>query len=194
MIPNKPGQGYKESMSARPSKPDSDSARLFLALWPPPSTRAAVAMGRDGWPWPPGARPVSDERLHLTLHFIGAVPRLKLPELAHGLALPFRAFELVGGPAELWPHGVAVQGLQQPSVPLLALHAALGRAIEALGLPVEARRYAPHVTLARKASGARPPACLPAWHWRVRGYRLVESLPGGAGYRAIARFAAGQPA
>jgi 2'-5' RNA ligase len=47
--------------------------RLFIALWPTPAVRAAVAARRDAVGWPAGAAPVRNERLHMTLHFLGAV-------------------------------------------------------------------------------------------------------------------------
>ena len=66
-------------MDVSQGTPPPDVARLFLALWPPPAVREAIAGWRGAWWWPPAARLVQDERLHLTLHFIGAVPASRLP-------------------------------------------------------------------------------------------------------------------
>ncbi len=168
-----------------------DTLRLFLALWPGPRTRAALAACRDGWHWPPGARPVATDRLHLTLHFIGAVPRPRLPALVEGLQLPCPRFALEFGHAELWPRGTAVlRPLDEPPA-LPELHARLGAALRRLELPVEARAFRPHVTLARRAAGARPGPPPPRLRWPVQSYALVQSLPGPpGGYRVLCRYAA----
>lgn len=168
-------------------------ARVFVALWPGPAVRTAIAASRDRWRWPAEARLVPDERLHVTLHFIGAVPRSRLPALTHALAVPMRRFDLHGGAPEVWPHGIAVQRVEGAPPALLDLHRTLGEAITSLGFPLEARPYAPHVTLARHAPGATLPPRPERWRWSVAGYRLVESLPGGEGYRSLARYPASSP-
>jgi 2'-5' RNA ligase len=58
---------------------------------------------------------------------------------------------------------------------LLQLHADLGHALRRLGLRTDERPYRPHVTLARRAVQAGPPARYPAFDWQVRGYALMES-------------------
>lgn len=68
---------------------------------------------------------------------------------------------------------------------LLALHAALGRALQAEALRVDTRAYRPHLTLARRAAQAVLPAG-PALRWPVRGWALVESGP--QGYRVLQRL------
>ena len=151
------------------------SSRLFVALWPGPRSRGALVDARERWPWPPPAAPVPQERLHLTLHFLGAVPRERLDALGDALALPFRAFDLVFGRPELWPHGIAVLCPHGTPEPLRQLHRDLAAALWRLGLPPEARPWRPHVTLARHATGALPPPPAPPWRWPVRGYALVES-------------------
>lgn len=166
-----------------------DTARLFLALWPGEGVREALLAWRDGWHWPPGAAPVQAERLHLTLHFIGSVPRARLPELADGLRVPFRPFDLKLGHPALWKYGIAV--LEPDAVPeaLLELQAALGAALQGLGLPPEQRPYRPHVTLSRRANGAIAPADGPPIRWRARSYALMQSKLGPNGeYSMIQRY------
>jgi len=71
----------------------------------------------------------------------------------------------------------------------LRLHAALRRELVVLDLPVEARPCRAHVTLARRARGAKPPPQGPALRWRIdAGFVLVRALPGGAGYEVLERF------
>lgn len=136
------------------------------------------------------AQPVPVERLHLTLHFLGEVPLHRLLELKPALRVAWRSFDLLLGRAELWPHGVAVLRPVAPPAPLLQLHASIGEALQGLALPFEARAFRPHVTLARHAHGATPPAQDHALRWRVRSYALVESLPQpAASYRVLQRYA-----
>jgi 2'-5' RNA ligase len=163
-----------------------DTTRLFLALWPGPGVRNSLREWRDGWKWPKTASPVRTEQLHLTLHFLGNIPTSRVPELVEGLSVPFSPFDLRFGHPVLWPHSVAV--LEPNAVPqrLLQLHASLGDALHRLDLPTEAREFRPHVTLARRAGSAEPPAHGRPLRWRVRGYVLVESRPGG--YRVIQRY------
>jgi 2'-5' RNA ligase len=161
------------------------SARLFLALWPGPTALRALAVWQRQWAWPAGAAVVPAERLHLTLHFIGQVPTARLPELVHGLAVPMRRFDLAFGHAEVWPRGLAVLCADAVPGPLADLHAQLQAALQRLALPVETRPFRPHVTLARKARGAVPPAEPLHLTWRAAGYALVQSQ---GGYRTLQHY------
>lgn len=170
----------------------SDSARLFIALWPTPAVRDALREFRDAWQWPPAASPVDAERLHLTLHFLGDVRREQLLEISEGLDVPFTAFDLALGRAQLWPHGLAVlrPTAAAPSR-LIVLHGLLRDALQRLRLPIEERPFRPHVTLARRADSALPPSeAVAQLRWRVRSYALVESQawPAG-GYTVLRRYA-----
>ena len=128
---------------------------------------------RDAWAWDAHAVPERTERLHLTLHFLGAVPQRRLPELIDGLRVSFSAFTLHLDRAQCWSNGIAVltpQAVPQ-AVPqaLLALHAALRVGLERLDQATETRRWRPHLTLARHASGSAAPAKAAPVHWPVRG-------------------------
>ena len=156
------------------------SVRLFVALWPGPAARRQLVACRDRQPWPAGARPVPDGALHLTLHFIGAVPVARVDEVAAALDLPSPGFDLVLDRVAAWPHGLVV--LEAGHVPdaLRQLHADLGAALRRLALPLEARPLRPHVTLARRAGDRRAWVQAEPLHWRVRGHVLVQSgMPSG---------------
>ena len=150
-------------------------ARLFIGLWPDEATRGALHACARRWTWPPRAVPVARERLHLTLHFLGAVPRERVAGLADGLDVAFDPFVLTLEQAEIWRGGIAV--LQSVGVPpaLQALHARLHRALDALQQPSARERLLAHVTLARHARGAQPPARFETIEWQVDGYALIES-------------------
>lgn len=165
------------------------SLRLFTALWPPPAVRDALLALRDRWQWPAGAALVDAPKLHLTLHFLGGIQASRLPALVDGLALPMAHAELHVDPGRqrVWPGGIAVLELQVPDT-LRRLHARLAQSLSQLGLTVEARPWRPHVTFARKAAGAVPPAeAQPAPAWPVEGYALVRSS--GGRYDVLHRYA-----
>ena len=151
------------------------TSRLFLALWPDEGTRASLARCRDAWVWAADASPEPTDRLHLTLHFLGAVPHRRLLESIDGLRVRFSQFTLHLDRAQRWPNGVAV--LTPKAVPpaLFALHAALRDRLERLHLTPESRRWRPHVTLARRTGDSQAPAQISPVRWHVHGYALVES-------------------
>ncbi len=151
--------------------------RLFLALWPDARVRRKLAARRDGFAWPPAAAPVANDRLHLTLHFIGDVPVARVTDLRAALQVPTTPFELVLDRVEAWSGGLVVLRASIVPEPLAALHAGLEKALRTAALPVEHRRFRPHVTLARRASGVPLPALHPM-RWAVTGYALVRSRPG----------------
>jgi RNA 2',3'-cyclic 3'-phosphodiesterase len=163
--------------------------RLFLGIWPPAEVTTALAKQAAAWSWPASARRSPADRLHITLHFIGAVAAARLPELQQALEVPWEGCELVLDRAEVWHGGIAVLEALRVPPSLALLHAALAERLRALSLPVEARRFRPHVTLARKATGAQPPAAFEPVHWPVAPpYLLLQSLPGGRGYVPLQRF------
>jgi 2'-5' RNA ligase len=167
---------------------DDEHARLFVTLWPGDPVRAALRAYRDSWQWPGTAAAVPGAKLHLTLHFLGSQPRALLPALEQALAVPFTPFDLAFGTPEVWSHGAAVLAPSVTPQALLDLHAALGRALQSVGIPLEARPFRPHVTLGRRARGAMPPAAPAQIAWPVTGYALVASQPGHGGYTVLRSY------
>ena len=94
-----------------------------------------------------------EENLHLTLAFIGEYPDAQ-PVLDALSAVAFRPFELslegMGRFGDLWWAGM------RDSVPLTAVVRRLRRALAENGIPFDKKRFSPHITLIRKASGALP--------------------------------------
>ena len=171
------------------TQPEPATLRLFIGLWPPPGAHAALLAHGAAWSWPAAARRMRPERLHVTLHFLGEVASGLLPALCRELALEWTGCELVLDRPVVWPGGIAVLEASAVPEPLAGLHAALAGRLRGLGVPVEERPYRPHVTLAREAVGARPPASPVPVHWQAGpGYALVRSLPGGGGYETLQSF------
>ena len=163
--------------------------RLFLGLWPPESVRAQLVAHACAWSGLEDARRTAPDRLHVTLHFLGSVPTERLPLLQRALAGPGAGFELVLDRPRLWPGGLAVLEARRIPAPLAELHARLGEVLQRLEMPPDPRPWRPHVTLARRAQGARPPVATTPIRWTADGrYLLVRSLPGGAGYQPVQVF------
>jgi 2'-5' RNA ligase len=150
--------------------------RTFVALWPDAMLRTAIAAQRQRWSWPAEASITHTERLHLTLHFLGHLASEQVGAVREALrGVAFAPMTLSLDVAELWNNGVAVLRPRTPPAALATLHAAIGEALVPLGFKPPRRRFLPHVTFARKAEGALPPASAVAVAWRVEGFVLVES-------------------
>ena len=151
-------------------------ARLFLALWPDAGARGALKVWRDATQWPANGRLTTTRELHLTLHYIGPVPRASIPELTSALAVPWQPIDLSLDLMEMWHYGTTVLLARETPDALTALHSSLADVLRRLALPVETRRpYQPHVTLARGGDGAILPT-MPAVEWHCTRYALVESI------------------
>jgi RNA 2',3'-cyclic 3'-phosphodiesterase len=157
--------------------------RLFIALWPSEPVHSALAAAQQRWSWPPHAALVRPDKLHVTLHFLGNVAQDRIDELRAAIDIASPLFELRPHAQAVWRGGIAVLETDAPE-PLMALHAALGKALAGIGLAVETRPYRPHVTLARHAQGALPPSALQPFIWPVHGHVLVRSA--GGDYTVIA--------
>ncbi len=128
--------------------------RLFTALEIPRDATLSLSLLRGGLP---GARWIDVENYHITLRFIGDVEGHVADEIANALDKVRRpAFDLrlsgVGAFGSKKPHviwaGVA------PSPELSALQAEIDRLCLRHGAPADARRFTPHVTLARLRNAA----------------------------------------
>lgn len=157
---------------------NNHAMRLFLALWPDDAVRDRLAQVQRAWDWPQRAARVPPDRLHLTLHFLGEVEDTAARVLASKLPPFATPFRLRLDRNAVWPHGVAVMEATELPPALAVLHGELALLLRELGLREEARRLRPHVTLARHAHGAVPPAASPVVEWAVRGYALVRSHAG----------------
>jgi len=171
--------------------------RLFLAFWPEGEVRealirvAAEVAGRWGAERVPGAD------LHLTLQFLGKVaPGQERALRAACARLDFDGCKLELREVAFWPSSrtLCLLAAFAPDS-ALALVAALAAQSAALGLVPATHAWQPHVTLARVRNRARPqqsgvpmeeaPAPPAAWalaapvRWRVHGFCLAESQPGG---------------
>ena len=134
---------------------------------------------------------MADERLHLTLHFIGSFPDQAIGSLEERLAtVPTGPMTMRAGGAELWRGGIAVLRVE-PEPPLMLLQTTLAAVLSTLGVPLDSRPFAPHVTMARRAMRARPPeqTNTAAIVWEARGFALVQSITGAnTAYRVLRSY------
>ena len=174
-----------------------DKLRLFFASWP--DKRAAAKLER----WAreasrdTGGRVTRAETIHLTLAFLGEVPADRVPaatDAAKRVKVPRHAFAIEE--ARFWPHNRIVwAGPKQMPAALGELALQLRRELQAEGLRLEARPFAAHVTLIRKA---REPKALPPLaeiDWPVNEFVLACSTLAREGpkYDVMGRFPLAAP-
>lgn len=170
--------------------------RLFTAVMPSAAERQAMEALRRQWPGLPARlRPVPG-RLHMTLQFVARWPAARLVDWQAALApLRFAPFEVRWTRSQVWGQGAQRLLVLRPDAneALQALHAATEALAREAGLPWQARRWRPHVTVWRGVPAAhRPPIGLLAQPlcWRVDAVSLVcsdlEAQP--PRYRILGRY------
>jgi 2'-5' RNA ligase len=185
-----------------------DTVRAFIAIELNPTILQALsdlqASLRQDVP-PKLVRWVRPQGIHLTLKFLGDVPRTKVDSIAEAMRAvcarhaPFSF--AVGGmgcfPNPRRPRVVWV-GVDEPSGVLARLQRDVDRAISPLGFPAEKRRFHPHLTLGR-VKGRNPDAVAALGEYvsraqvkvgemRAEAVHLMRSelQPGGAVYTELA--------
>jgi 2'-5' RNA ligase len=170
---------------------DHPTARVFFALWPNVVERQALAG------WQPvlsdlcGGRVMRADSLHATLVFLGEVEENRLEALQLAAAeVCVSPFELVFDQAHYWGHNHIVYAAPGKLPEKLAqLAGELARSLIRHRFRFEQREYKPHVTLLRNARWSDQP--LPEMRpvcWQAGEFVLLQSEPGGANYRILARF------
>ena len=123
--------------------------RLFTGLELPDELGLSLSFLRGGLP---GAKWIDVENYHVTLRFIGDIDDGTAEEIAHELRRVRR------GQFDLRIEGITALGGRQPhsliakvtpTPALIELQGEHERICQRLGLPAEARKFLPHVTIAR---------------------------------------------
>lgn len=160
------------------------SRRLFVGLMADDYMRDAVEALRSTWTWPPSARMVPRQNLHLTLHFLGEVDVIDEASLVEALAsVPVPELQLSMRSSAIWHDGVVVL-LAEGTPALDDLRRDTGAAVAAAGLESDPR-WTPHMTLARHAGAPQAPAAVEPVIWAPRGLSLVWSRRDAAGYEVV---------
>jgi 2'-5' RNA ligase len=155
--------------------------RLFFALWPPAETAAAL----HAWANNLEGRPTRPENIHLTLAFLGEADPIKACAAAR--RVQGERHDLPIEHAEYWRHNKIVWvGPREIPEPLDKFVKALHAELAGDGFVLEARRFAAHVTLLRKAPRPAEMPALPELSWPALEFALVESVHGR--YRTLEAF------
>jgi 2'-5' RNA ligase len=174
-----------------PRRAETDTLRLFFALWPDDATRTALNHAGKWLHKHWGGRRMRADTLHITLAFLGSTPTEQLDDLvACADSVQSEAFELVLDQAGYWRHNrIGWLGASQAPPQHLELVTALNAELQAAGFPVDARPHVPHVTLLRNTAGGELPVCTPV-RWPISDFVLVASRTeaDGAHYEVIRRW------
>ena len=159
----------------------SGKRRLFFALWPEDELRTRIVRATRAEVRGTGGKPTPPENLHMTLHFLGAVPdELIAPLIERVSVLPLDPFDLTLDQYGYWQRARTLWlGLQETPPALAELARDLGRISDELGLPRQRRAFIPHMTLARKVNRLTPRDPPRSMHWPVNEFVLIESVLGG---------------
>jgi 2'-5' RNA ligase len=165
---------------------ETERWRVFLAIEVPDGVREALTGPLEALqPLHESIRVNPTERMHLTLHFLGHLPRPAVEQLPPPLTAVvgrhhrFRlaaqgvgAFPAVARPRVLWA------GITGPDLPRLnALQAELGSALRTAGLTVEGERFHPHLTLGRVRRPLKGPERTLLREWLARWDATFGEVP-----------------
>lgn len=171
--------------------------RLFFALWPEPELAAGLAAHATDIAGRYQARPMRQDTIHLTLHFLGDVAETALPRLVEaGASVHAAPFVLDIDRLAVWQHNHLLwAGCRETPVALLELVGELRSALLAAGGSVGdvGRPFVPHLTLVRKLPAMAEAFALPqieAMRWPCSRFVLVRSRLSALGpdYQTIAEF------
>jgi 2'-5' RNA ligase len=180
-------QGNSGGLMLRENDSYGECARLFFALWPDAAgQRALASMAMHGRKLC-GGRAMRAETLHLTLLFLGNVPRSQIAramQAAGRVSAP--PFTLQLQQFACWKHnriGYVAPAAQEAGV--MQLSSALRNEVEQAGLAFDRRAYTPHVTLLRNIDNCSEMQTLAPLTWPVDRFVLVESVSGAGGARYL---------
>ena len=161
------------------------SDRLFFALWPDPALRQALRARIDAIVASLEGKAQRPDQWHVTLEFMGQVPRERQPALRAAAARVCQSpFTLEFDRVEHWrkPQVVCLVASRVPAG-LAVLVAQLHAALREEGFTLDARPFCPHLTLARRVRAAADVPLEPPFVWQSNGLALVRSVTDPAGSR-----------
>ena len=143
---------------------DAQTYRTFIAIELPPDVRRRIRQHIDQLrsTFPQIRASWSrEDNLHLTLKFLGEIPLTRIAALSEACSEAIKQIEpfdlIIKGCGSFPPHGkpkvlwigIEDAGAGAQTTPLHRLHAAIEYSCAAQGFEREARRYHPHLTIAR---------------------------------------------
>lgn len=152
----------------------TDSLRLFFALWPDDATRSALMQIQASM----RGRLVPYENLHITLAFLGERPAELLPKLRDILThLPRTEVALTIDKLGYFSRNkIAWAGMSKAPNELMALQKTLAQMLLDAGIEFNGHaEFKPHITLARDASLPADMVFTPI-PWKANQAALVQSV------------------
>jgi 2'-5' RNA ligase len=175
--------------------------RTFVAVFPPPEVRKTLFQAAQNLPTSRDFHLVGQEKIHLTLKFLGDITEDDLDRLKQALQ-PIRGrhdpFEVSTSGFGAFPSErkarILWAGIEEGKEHLRNLAADVENLLEPADFERETRQYVPHLTLARTRARRTaletseiPP---PTLRFTVSRVDLVESAPGkhGVNYSILATY------
>ena len=159
-----------------PAEPP-EMARVFFALWPDADVSQALATQAKRFQQRAGGRLMRPETLHMTLIFVGPVPRSRLPALAavmDGVALRATTFQLAR--LAIWRHNrIGYAAPAHPLPEIVSVVATLGERLTQAGFRWDQKPFVPHVTLLRHVERCEAEVSWTPVNWLVSSLVLAES-------------------
>ena len=158
--------------------------RVFFAVWPDQAAAEALSDAATAAQATCGGRTMRLETLHLTLAFLGDLPVARVDvakRIADGVTAA--SFDLVLDQLGYWRHNRILWASGGVPAGLTFIAGSLQRDLRAAGFALDARAFAPHVTLLRDAHCADMPTLAQPIRWPVREFVLAESRLSSAGAR-----------
>jgi 2'-5' RNA ligase len=143
-----------------------ESVRVFIAI--ELSSEILIALEKvqrqlEQKPGGEAARWTDKNSIHLTLKFLGEVPRERLDAITQAMRLAcsrHAPFDLTVAGLGCFPNArrprIVWAGVQEPTGGLLALQADIEQELARARFPKEERRFTPHLTIGRTRKTARP--------------------------------------
>ena len=173
----------------------ANTQRLFFSLWPDDRVRRQISAATQDAVAAADGRVISPDNYHITLAFLGGVPRDQVAALiAAARTVRFPAFSLeLDGMGNLARSLVVLSNADCCPVQLVKLVDDLWAVLEPFGLVPDSRAFKPHVSLVRSVSAGSGSQLPEPIIWPADEFVLIssETLSTGSAYTLLEHFPAG---
>lgn len=149
---------------------------LLIALFPSTDVQVAIEKHREAWIWPKGHYFPASPRLHLTLHSFADQSQEAIRRLDEALSrVPMQSMALKLATSRTWNNNISVIQPEEHTG-LQVLRSNIVRAVQQAGISAHQSKFTPHITMARRTTGALYPRSLQPIPWTVKKFFLVRSF------------------
>ena len=153
--------------------------RLFFALLPDQEVQDQIVALSRSFPIIKGVRPVPNDNLHITLHFLGdmganehkCLEKKMVQTYVQTFSLRFDIYGYFKSSKTLW------LGCSSYPRELTRLNNHLKSIADQCGAAIEERIYKPHITLFKNVPAAEFPDIPFTISWHATEFHLIESVP-----------------